>query len=107
MEALNGHVGDEHFVHCLEVVPSSEVEMYGQYRQGANSVSIVGRLSTIQSVHYWRFHCIVHRSNRETRFGPPRGKYYNAHACFPQEKWPTVRMAVQRRECWISATHRF
>ena len=27
----NGHVGDEHFVHCLEVVPSSEVEMYGQY----------------------------------------------------------------------------
>ena len=24
-----------------------------------------------------------------------RGKYYNAHACrFPQEKWPTVRMAV-------------
>ena len=30
----NGHVGDEHFVHCSEVVPSSEVEMYGQYRQG-------------------------------------------------------------------------
>ena len=27
----NGHVGDEHFVHCSEVVPSSEVEMYGQY----------------------------------------------------------------------------
>ena len=26
-----GHVGDEHFVHCLEVVPSSEVEIYGQY----------------------------------------------------------------------------
>ena len=26
----NGHVGDEHFVHCSEVVPSSEVEMYGQ-----------------------------------------------------------------------------
>ena len=23
------------------------------------------------------------------------------------EKWPTVRMAVQRRECWISATERF
>ena len=35
VEALNnGHVGDEHFVHCSEVVPSSEVEMYGQYRQG-------------------------------------------------------------------------
>ena len=27
----NGQIGDEHFVHCLEVVPSSEVEMYGQY----------------------------------------------------------------------------
>ena len=27
----NGHVGDEHFVHCSEVVPSSEIEMYGQY----------------------------------------------------------------------------
>ena len=42
------------------VVPSSEVEMYGQYyeRQGANSLSIVGRLSTLQSVHYQRFHCI-------------------------------------------------
>ena len=29
---INGHVGDEHFVHCSEVVPSLEVEMYGQYR---------------------------------------------------------------------------
>ena len=28
MEPLNhGHIGDEHFVHCSEVVPS-EVEMY-------------------------------------------------------------------------------
>ena len=36
-----------------------------------------------------------------------RGPYYNAHACFPQEKWPRVRIAVQRRECWISATERF
>ena len=27
----NGHVGDEYFVHWSEVVPSSEVEMYGQY----------------------------------------------------------------------------
>ena len=24
-----GHIGDEHFVHCSEVVPSSEAEMYG------------------------------------------------------------------------------
>ena len=28
------------------------------YRQGVNSVSIVGRLSTLQSVHYLRLHCI-------------------------------------------------
>ena len=30
----NGHGGDEHFVHCSEVVPSSEVEMYGQLMAG-------------------------------------------------------------------------
>ena len=24
----NGHIGDEYFVHCSEVVPSSKVEMY-------------------------------------------------------------------------------
>ena len=55
----NGQVGDKHFVHhCSEVVPSLEIEMYGQYnRQGANGVSIVGRLFTLQSVHYQRFHC--------------------------------------------------
>ena len=27
----NGHIGDEHFIHCSEVAPSSEVEMYGHY----------------------------------------------------------------------------
>ena len=47
----NIQAGGKQFVHCLEVVPSLEVEMYG-YRQGANSVSIVGRLSPLQSVHY-------------------------------------------------------
>ena len=26
-----GPVGYEHFVHCSEVAPYSEVEMYGQY----------------------------------------------------------------------------
>ena len=30
----NGHGGDEHFVHCSEVVPLSEVEMYGQLMEG-------------------------------------------------------------------------
>ena len=36
-----------------------------------------------------------------------RGRGENAHACFQQEKWPTVRTAAQWRECWISATERF
>ena len=30
----NGHGRDEHFVHCSEVVLSSEVEMYGQLMAG-------------------------------------------------------------------------
>ena len=30
----NGHGGDKYFVHCLEVVPLSEVEMYGQLMAG-------------------------------------------------------------------------
>ena len=30
--------------------------MYGQYRQGANIMSIVGRLSTLWIVHYGRCH---------------------------------------------------
>ena len=35
METLNnGHGGDKHFVHCSEVVPLSEVEMYGQLMAG-------------------------------------------------------------------------
>ena len=28
------------------------------YTQGAKGVSIVGRLSTLESVHYQRFHCV-------------------------------------------------
>ena len=32
-------------------------------RQGVNSVSIVGRLPAVQSVHYQRFHCILHTSS--------------------------------------------
>ena len=30
----NGHGVNKHFVHCSEVVPSSEVEMYGQLMAG-------------------------------------------------------------------------
>ena len=37
----NGHIGDEHFVHC------SEVEMYGQLMAGASSLfHCSGRLSS-------------------------------------------------------------
>ena len=47
------------FVHYLEVfVHNSEVlSIYGCW-QGAGSLSTVGRLSTLRSVHYRRFHCI-------------------------------------------------
>ena len=34
------------------------------------------------------------RAAAEEKQRAGRGPYYNAHACFPQEKWPTVRMAV-------------
>ena len=47
----NGHVGDECFVHYSEFVPSSDAYSYWQ---GAHSLSIVGRLSTLRSVHYRR-----------------------------------------------------
>ena len=47
----NGQLQDGYFVHCSEVVTTSEVEMYGHYR-GRDSLSIVGRLSTLWSVHY-------------------------------------------------------
>ena len=55
--AISG--GDEHFVHCSEVVPSSEVEMYGQLMAGASSLSIVERLSSYnyRGVHHRRFYC--------------------------------------------------
>ena len=34
-------------------------------------------------------------------------KYACAYTRITHGKWPTVRMAVQRRECWISATEGF
>ena len=52
MEPLNnGHVGDKH---CSEVVPSSEVEMYGQLMAGGKQAVCplyIGRLSSYLSVH--------------------------------------------------------
>ena len=51
----NGQVEDERFVHCSEVVPSSEVEMYGElYRQGVNRLSKVS-----QSIRDGRFGVFV------------------------------------------------
>ena len=53
----NGHGGYEHFVHCLEVVPSSEVEMYGQLMAGGKQfvrpligVSIIGGFTVIYCI---------------------------------------------------------
>ena len=41
MELPNsGQVGDKHFVHCSEIVPSSEVEMYGQHKAGVLEVPL-------------------------------------------------------------------
>ena len=45
-----GHIWDEYFVHCPDIVPSFEVEMYGHAIGGGNSLSIVGRLSTLLGV---------------------------------------------------------
>ena len=39
----NGQIGDEHFVHCLVVVLSSEVEMYAGGKQ-------LGREQTVGSL---------------------------------------------------------
>ena len=56
----NGHIGDEHFVHCSEVVTSSEVEMYGQYigrgGEGANCVVHSFRVSIWQAGVYYMYH---------------------------------------------------
>ena len=77
----NGHIGDEHFVHCSEVVPSLEVVM-GQ------SVPIVRRLSTLQRVHYWKFHC-----NSTTGGGGGggggggRGENYHIRCRSRRERW--------------------
>ena len=63
MEPLNnGHVGDERFVHCSEVVPSSEVEMYIQVgdKQFVHCGEVV-HSSECPLSH--RFHCI--------KFGTP------------------------------------
>ena len=50
----NGHSGDEHFVHCSEVVPSSEVEMYGQLMAGGKQF-----VHCREVVLYRRFYCIL------------------------------------------------
>ena len=54
----NGHGGDEHFVHCSDVVPSSEVEMYGQLMAGGKQ--FVHCRQVVLCVHYRRFYCILY-----------------------------------------------
>ena len=56
----NGHVGDEHFVHCSEVVPSSEVEMYGHRGRGGGKQFVHCRevVHSSECPLYQRLHCI-------------------------------------------------
>ena len=49
MERLNN--GDEHFVHCSEVVPSLEVEMYGHNRGRGKHCLHCREAVTLHSVH--------------------------------------------------------
>ena len=55
----------EHFVHCSVVVLFGGRNVWTVYRQGVNCLSIVGRLSTLQSVHYQRFHCVYIQRKQE------------------------------------------
>ena len=61
----NGHIWDECFVHCSEVVPSSEVyrNVRTLYRQGVNSLAIVGHslYSTVFLLHVYWCHVAVAR----------------------------------------------
>ena len=52
---------DVRFVRFSEVrgVHISEVEMYGVHAVVGRGHAVVGRLSALRSVHYWRFHCIL------------------------------------------------
>ena len=50
----NGHVGDEHFVH-LDVVPSLEVEMYGQLMAGGKQFVHCGEVVLLSEC---QFYCI-------------------------------------------------
>ena len=56
----NGHVGDEHFVNCSEVVPCSEVEMYGQYTvEPLNNGHVGDILSIVQRLSLFpRYKCM-------------------------------------------------
>ena len=47
----NGHARDECFVHCSGAVSSSEVTCI-RLLAGGTQLSILGRLSTLRSVHY-------------------------------------------------------
>ena len=78
----NGHVGDERFVHCAEVVRSSVVEMYEQYIGRGEQLKFVNCREFVHSsecrlLGYWRFHCIFTAS------------------CYPSSALIYYRQAVQ------------
>ena len=52
-------------VHCSVVVLFGGRNVWTIYRQGVNCLSIVGRLSTLQSVHYQRFHYMYIQRKQE------------------------------------------
>ena len=59
----NGHGGDKHFVHCLEVVPSSEVwTVNGRGKQFVHCREVV-------LLSEWRFYCILLAIQPIERFG--------------------------------------
>ena len=62
----NIQAGGKQFVHCPFFGGRN---VWAIYRQGANSLSIVGRLSTVRSVHYRRFHCIGKSYIEESEVG--------------------------------------
>ena len=75
MESLNNeHIWDKCFVHCSDVVPSLEVERYGQYvcdnRQGANCLLFVHCGEVVHSSEK-RFHC-SRKHTRHSPSSPPR-----------------------------------
>ena len=100
--------GDKCFVHCSEVTPSSEVHrnVWAINRQGVNSLSIVGRLSTLESAS------IIRGSTAYPKLVDTLGSGYTSqtphHMClFPGPLTVSVRAARRGTTPWSVMTPRF